>query len=334
MSSSSAEMVQIPMQMLQNMDVSPFDPIRVIPHQSRKSCMILQAFPVSKSQNTFAEKSNNIIRLHPNVEEFLVHASKAGNDVEQSLDHDGNNLAIIEYARQSYSNYLEISIESTICRLEKIPNDEICSMVKVDNDAHLKIELQFLYSTNEEYDRIFNEISENVDGNKKLAIMHNYIREQIEEFLQFKTLEEAAVVAINLPFLPKYCPQGRDDLALFHIRGLVYMENGKECSSKCKIFNLGLSGDYSVEFAKSKIDVSDEIKSSRRSKSRSTTGKIVNIQSYAGYKELAKEILEIASMTVKSASPSALLLQGCSGVGKTRLVSLSCKDQYIFDRNN
>ena len=149
MSSSWAEMVQIPMQMLQNMDVSPFDPIRVIPHQSGKSCMILQAFPVLKSQKTLVEESENIIRLHPNVEEFLVHASKADNDVEQSLDHDGNNLAIIEYARQSYSNYLEVSIEYAFCRLEKIPKEEICSMVKVENDAHLKIELQFLYSTNE-----------------------------------------------------------------------------------------------------------------------------------------------------------------------------------------
>lgn len=325
-SSSWAEMVQIPMQMLQNMDVSPFDPIRVIPHQSRKSCMILQAFPLSKSQNTLAEGSKNIIRLHPNVEEFLVHASKAGNGVEQSLDHDGNNMAIIEYARQSYSNYLEVSIESIICRLEKIPKEEICSMVKVENDAHLKIELQFLYSTNEEYDRIFNEFNGNLDGNKKLAIMHNYIREKIEEFLQFKTLEEAAAVAINLPFLPKYSCQGRDDLAFFHVRSLVYMEHGKECSSKCKIFNLGLSGIYSVDFVMEKIDVSDEMKSSRQAKS--------NSQSYAGYKELAKEILEIASMTVKSASPSALLLQGCSGVGKTRLVSLSCEDQYMFDGNN
>ena len=48
-----------------------------------------------------------------------------------------------------------------------------------------------------------------------------------------------------------------------------------------------------------------------------------------GYHRLKEELIKLASISYQSASPSAVLLTGPSGVGKTRLVSVE-----IFNKIN
>ena len=237
--------------------------------------------------------------------------------------------------------------------IEKIDPELICeqieSRIETGSDSGpastnqtfyrgLQVSLQLICTTNEEYDIILNKHHGEDDADAATAIAddyyHSFLMSQVKDGLECRTIRKGSFIAINLSRIPGLSSNSRrrqrgDECAIFYIRN-VNVESPTSCETKEGMFyELGSTDDFEVSL--SSLPLVKDGESQSQSQSQSSHGidkkrvgqqqQRMMIECCPGYESLVQEIVEIAKIKLSQVAPSGVIISGCSGVGKTRLVS-------------
>ena len=237
--------------------------------------------------------------------------------------------------------------------IEKIDPELICeqieSRIETGSDSGpastnqtfyrgLQVSLQLICTTNEEYDIILNKHHGEDDADAATAIAddyyHSFLMSQVKDGLECRTIRKGSFIAINLSRIPGLSSNSRrrqrgDECAIFYIRN-VNVESPTSCETKEGMFyELGSTDDFEVSL--SSLPLLKDGESQSQSQSQSSHGidkkrvgqqqQRMMIECCPGYESLVQEIVEIAKIKLSQVAPSGVIISGCSGVGKTRLVS-------------
>ena len=325
--------VLLPLETLEALNISPFEEV-LLKHSAKTSAgsqtisTILQAVPLSGSPHVH-------VALHPFMEEFLVCAASKidarGNDTdaETTVLRKQANEVMLQYACQDMDghgrgDFNSVSITSKSYQIEKLTSiRDMTKLAAADENWHLDVSLRLIYSTNEEYYHILLKSDEKNDSDEFRA----YLQAQIKQGLECRTVKQGSFVPICLPPLPGISrSQRNDEIGIFYITGVkrlspsqggqdLVLDEGGGNHDMC--YTIGSFSGISVSII---TDDSAGIHETDASDIQ-MMGAATEITKCPGYDALVEEIIEIANITIRGGSPTGVLLSGCGGVGKTRLVS-------------
>jgi hypothetical protein len=355
--------VQVPIHTLEDLNISPLEPVllRSYCNESSKrrtqqpASIILQAVPRIDEYdgNVIQEQKGirmNAVRLHPFVEEFLVCAAEKYDkmkpicmDMETDIDMDMINIdeescnpVLLQYAHRDEGrngDFHKARIVSRPYVIEKIDPELIYesrygngngTVPSASEGFRFKISLQLMCSTNEEYDKILNKTMRD-DINDH----YSYLLSQVQEGLQCRTIQKGSFITISLPSIQGLSGRKHrsNEMGIFYVVNVETM--AKHDVKNDTFYELGPSDDFEVslvalapaEEEAFSCGVLEEIEGERL------------IVTCPGYESLVEEIVEIANINVQRGAPSGVMISGCRGVGKTRLVSIIRGSLFRFMEN-
>ena len=294
------------------------------------------------------QERSNVARLLPFLEEFLVCAAEKFDNSSSRISSSASthnrydNVVIVQYVhvhryRDGDGLFNEARIVARPFIIEKIDPELICEQIGSgtgtgtgsDNGPAstnqtsyrgLQVSLQLICTTNEEYDIILNKHGED-DAAVADDYYHSYLMSQVKDGLECRTIQKGSFIAINLPRIQDLSSRRRqrgDECAIFYISNV---ELPTSCETKeGMIYELGSTDDFEVSLYSLPLAKDGESQSSHRI-DQQRVGQQRMIESCPGYESLVQEIVEIAKIKLSQGAPSGVIISGCSGVGKTRLVS-------------
>lgn len=232
--------------------------------------------------------------------------------------------------------------------IDKIHPDNICNVQDLYSNYHglyqLKVTLQYICSTSEDYDEMFSSQSSSSSSSK--APEQIRIASLLKKSLEYRTIKKRCFLAVNvnLPMLEK---DDRAGMLLLRVCDLKFSSSymvGKDDHQGPPIevvpqpqsqphsimdynqcyFNLGscCGEHYCVELEDMMIPSlyqSEEEEETSKDGTQADANYRIVVTTCPGYESLVDEIVELANISISGGSPSGVAILGCSGVGKTRL---------------
>ena len=323
--------MHVPLHTLEHLNISPMEPVLLKScHESSPASIILQAIPIIdenggnivKKQKETSSTSMTVVKLHPFMEEFLVCAAEKFDKMKSMSLDESNNAVLLQYAHRNDDGdgrFNEARIVTRPYVIEKVDPELICeSRTETGPSAkegfRFKISLQLMCSTNEEYDKILS--NSNSDG---IDDYYSYLLSQVKEGLQCRTIQKGSFIAISLPCIQglTWKKQRNNEIAIFCTANVEPLVNHDVKDNA--FYELGQSDEFEVSIVS--LAPTEEGSSSCGDGMNEKEGEIV-IEKCPGYDSLVEEIVEIAKINVQKGAPSGVMISGCRGVGKTRLVSI------------
>jgi SpoVK/Ycf46/Vps4 family AAA+-type ATPase len=288
---------------------------------------VVEIIPSELMQRADDESSrHSMLQTSPCMQFFMINsASQVSNSTVSLLDGEDAISIIMKYSDDD--DFYSVSTKSKEFRLKPIDN-YIDLTVNRDDCLSWELELKLIFCTDEKYERQLNllamnkkkSINENIpveEGSGSIAVKKMLLRN-----LEGRFVRSGSVLSVELPqsfgdeaevamFLVNHVHKvidtnadSRQESVQEQEELLTYRLGG------CENLSLLLVSDISEDEEDSLIETSIEM----------TTGQPKS----AGYTKLVNEIVESAQISNLAASPSAVLLHGCSGVGKSSLVRICC----------
>eukprot|EP00557_Chaetoceros_sp_GSL56_P000123 CAMPEP_0176500070 /NCGR_PEP_ID=MMETSP0200_2-20121128/13309_1 /TAXON_ID=947934 /ORGANISM="Chaetoceros sp., Strain GSL56" /LENGTH=921 /DNA_ID=CAMNT_0017898621 /DNA_START=306 /DNA_END=3070 /DNA_ORIENTATION=- len=296
------------------------------------------------------------------------------NDDDCHGDHNGDNHVYIQVAYpQAYYFQEDNNIDShdlppplvdeatatagttgaaTIIRkyfhIDKIHPDNICNVQDLSSKYHdmyqLKVTLQYICSTSEDYDVMF---SSQLSSSSK-APEQIRIGSLLKKSLEYRTIKKGCFLAVNDVNLPMMEKDDRAGILLLRVCDLKFssslmVDKDDHQGTLVEVvpqpqpqpqphsimdynqcyFNLGscCGEHYCVELEDMMTPSLDKSEEEETSKDRIQVDANyrIGVTTCPGYESLVDEIVELANISISGGSPSGVAILGCSGVGKTRL---------------
>ena len=327
--------------------------VQAVPRMDEYSGSVLQVV-INKEH----QQRSNVARLLPFLEEFLVCAAeKFDNDDNSAGTSNTNstttrisssaptrdrhdNVVIVQYVQRCRDGdglFNEARIVARPFIIEKIHPDLICDTIATTGTGNgpstnqtyrgFQVSLQLICTTNEEYDIILNRRGGDADADADAAddYYHSHLMSQVKDGLESRTIQKGSFIAINLPCIQGLSTrrQRSDECAIFYISNVELPTSESSCKTKEGMFyELGSSDDFEVSLHSLPLLAKDGEPQSSHGIDKRVVGQQRTIECCPGYESLVQEIVEIAIIKLRQGAPSGIIISGCSGVGKSRLVSM------------
>ena len=315
--------VLLPLSTLEIFDISPFEDVVLIFRSSSNETvsMIVQAVPQIDDMCANYQDSNlkSEVRMHPFTEEFLTYAvAKVKRGREDDNVHDGadptNRVEVCFSNQENYGSegFTSVSIMSTDYQIQKLGSVCIVRNLVNEEDFCLQISLRLVFSSSEQCESALRRFAESDDDDEGLAHLRNHVKRGFE----CRSVQQGVYIPLNLPCLNYFSKEKNpDDFAIFYVEHLKCSpEEGKgfrmdENGDREEIcYSIGSSDCVTVEVVVDSPYISPEIDSAGTA------------MTSPGYEKLVSDIIDIANVNIRGASPCGIILSGCAGVGKTRMV--------------
>ena len=300
--------------------------------------MIYSASRINKSKHT-SSSASGISLLQPNVE------NKNGLQITMTYNDD----YFDSYNNNKNNNINNDDIQSQEFRLTSIDTYMDLNANEPKGVVSWELELKLIFCTDEHYERRLNVLASTVARNRKRAAEDNIpqdvsssmsaLQKMLLQNLQGRFVKSGSMLSMELPQLFRE----ETEVAIFlvnHVRRKDVVDNDDDVDttdedtatanfqqeelkqheeesltyrlSGCDSISLLLVSDMDMM-----EDDEEEVSSMITTQTETT---MISQGKSSGYNKLLNEVVECAQISNLAASPSAVLLHGCSGVGKTSLV--------------
>ncbi len=302
--------VLIPFDDFEAMNIAPFEEVLL---SSGSVTIIVQAVP---NKNPCFKTSLEKFILHPFVEEFLVSAASKGDEDKLVCEKNNTSLGIQFMLHHAFQGLIvsDVIVSHACFRIEKLNYIFDGSNVVSRQENHLNLSLRFIGSSHPEYDGIFN-FDPKEDGSTDTV--QEYVLDQIKQEFGSRIVKSKTFIPITLPPLPGVSRSlYKDELAIFYIENIQNSFDGQSGNpdlcfliDSIELISINVSG---WERTTAALGCNAAIINNKKPKENVTC---------PGYTSLFQDIIDLSQIRVNGGCPTGILLNGCAGVGKTRLVS-------------
>jgi hypothetical protein len=298
--------------------ITPFEEVRLCT-EDKSINIFAQVVPQC---NGGSETLTCALRLHPLVQDLFT--SRVSNDDHDRITIDDDDKCFIQYTQSvveidgSRCNELNsVIMKRKYCQIEKLSHGEL-KIVK-EGQFQIHIQLKFVCSTNQELDSVLERCSKE-DGS--MNEIQSYLLDYLRQEFQARIIQNKTFLSVNLPPISLTGNHGshhKEDIAMFFISN-VSKTAGEECEISDLCYSITSIDDISLSFVAEKNDTNIANEKTNII-SNYLQGKSRHLAHCPGYDSLIDNIMELTNINIRGGCPTGIILSGCVGVGKTRLVS-------------